>query len=159
MAAAKSRALRGRTRNFLEVAPPRGPPGHTATESTMHRQGRFISFPATRISVGTNRLIVSHLVSITHDALHPYVCSSKRLLQKKDIQYIFIFIFIYIIYRCFFMLFFLFLFFLDVLEMGKISVKKHTHSRVETDPCLGGEGFNEKLVSQRLQSDRWLSYR
>lgn len=26
---------------------------------------------------------------------------------------------------------------LDVLEMGKTSVKKHTHSRVETDPWQG----------------------
>lgn len=53
--------------------------------------------------------------SITHDALHPYICSSKQLLQKKDIQYILIFI--YIIYTCFFM-------HLDVFVMGKISFKK-----------------------------------
>lgn len=49
---------------------------------------------------------------------------------------------------------------LDVLEMGKISVKKHTHSRVETDPWLG---FNKSSLANKEQSGcrsgRWLSYR
>lgn len=40
---------------------------------------------------------------------------------------------------------------LDVLEMGKISVKKHTHSRVETDPWLG---FKESSLANKEQPGR-----
>lgn len=94
---------------------------HTHTH-TMHRQGSFISFPV-GIFVGTNGIFL-HLFSITHDALHPYICSSKQLLQKKDIQYILIFIFIYIIYMCFFM-------HLDVFGWVIEAFKKHTAKRKE----------------------------
>lgn len=61
----------------------------------------LFSFPAV-VSLVTNvYFLTPH--SVTHDALHPYICSSKQHLQKKkrkDIQYILIYSYLYIIHWC-----------------------------------------------------------
>lgn len=58
----------------------------------------LFSFPAV-VSLVTNvYFLTPH--SVTHDALHPYICSSKQHLQKKKekIYNIYLYIHIYILY-------------------------------------------------------------
>lgn len=63
----------------------------------------LFSFPAV-VSLVTNvYFLTPH--SVTHDALHPYICSSKQHLQKKKKRYtiytyIFIFIYYTLVFRC-----------------------------------------------------------
>lgn len=70
--------------------------------------------------------------------IHTFVAQNS--FYKKRIYNIYLYLYLYNIQ--------VFLYaFLDVLEMGKISVKKkHTHSRVETDPWVG---FNESSFTKQ----------